>query len=452
MASTFSVGGIASGLDTNSIIDQLVKIESSAITAAQTRQTAYKSQISQLGTLVSKLQSLASAVSSMKTNGALGLTQVGTATGFSATPSAAATSGRYDVLVQDLATAAKARSAQFTSAADAVRGGTLDLTVNGTTTSVTLTDGMTLAQAAKAINDSGAAVSATVLESNGTAFLSLTNKNTGFVVGQPAASALVINETSTGSLGQALGVTVVTPATNAKVTIDGLPFERMSNVIDDALPGVTLNLKAKTTVAETLELANDTTATATNLGKFVTAYNDVMKILRENLNIGQQTDRNKTLGGDSSLRALQGSLMGVISSIANPGSSVRSLADLGIKTQNDGSLSLDQARLSKAIAADSAAVNELFQVATSGVSDKLKALADGYTNSTNGILVSKSKSYEQSVKQLDKQIDSLNLRIEAYRSKLVAQFTAMEKVVSNFKSIGNYLTSQEAKSNSTNNG
>ncbi|MFZ5444152.1 MAG: flagellar filament capping protein FliD [Myxococcota bacterium] len=452
MASTFNVGGIASGLDTNSIIDQLVKIESSSVTAAQSRQAAYKSQISQLGTLVSKLQALGSAASALNVSGALGLSQVGTATGFSATPSSSATAGRYDVLVEDLATAAKAKSAQFSSATDAVKAGTLDLSINGTTTSVTITDGMTLGQVAKAINDSGAAVSATVLESNGKAFLSLTNKNTGFTVGQPAASALTITEIYGGTTGTELGLAITQPATNAKVTIDGLSFERTANVIDDALPGVTLSLKAKTTSSEVLELANDTAATATNLQKFVTAYNDVMKVLRENLNIGQSTDRTKTLGGDSAIRQLQSSMMNVVSSVANPGSTVRSLADLGIKTQGDGTLALDQARLSKAIAADPAAVNELFQTASTGVSAQFKALTDGYTNASSGILVSKSKSYEQSVKQLDKQIDGLQLRLEAYRNKLVAQFTAMEKVVSNFKSLGNYLTSQENKSNNSNNG
>ncbi len=450
MASNFSVGGLASGLDTNSIIDQLVKIESSSITTAQSRQAAYKSQISILGDLTSKLQALSTAVQTMKSGGALALSQVGTTSGFSVTPSATATAGRYQVTVDDLATAAKARSAQFTSAADPVSGGTLDFSINGTTTQVTLTDGMTLGQAAKAINDSGAAVSATVLESNGKAFISLTAKNTGFTPGQAAASALSVTETTTGSAGQALGFAITQPATNAKLTVDGLQFERSSNTIDDAVPGVTFALKTKTTVAEELQLATDNTATATNLGKFVTAYNDVMTLLRKNLNIGQQTDRTKTLGGDSSSRSLQASLMGIVSGISNPGSSVRALADLGIKTTIDGTLSLDQARLTKAITADPAAVNALFQVSTTGVADKLKSLVDGYTNSTNGILVSKSKSYDKSIKEIDGQISSLQLRLDSYRTKLVSQFSAMEKVVSGFKSIGNYLTSQEAKSNSSN--
>ncbi len=446
--SAFSVGGLASGLDTNSIIDQLVKIESRSVTGAQSRQAAYQSQISKLGDLTSKMQALKTAVSDLKSAGTLGLSQVGTTTGFSMTATSSATAGRYSITVDALATAAKARSAQFTSGADPVTGGTLDLGVNGTTTSITITDGMTLTQVAKAINDAGAGVSATVLSSNGQAFLSISNINTGFTPGQAAGSALTLTQTTTGSTGQALGLAITQPATNAQVTIDGLQFERSSNTITDALPGVTFNLQAKTTVAEDLVLNTDTAATAANLKKFTDAYNAVMTVLQNNLSIAGQTDRTKTLGGDSAMRQLQASMMGIVSGISNPTSTVRALADLGIKTQQDGTLALDQVRLAKAIAIDPAAVNGLFQQATVGVSDKLTTLVDGYTNSSDGILVSKSKSYTNSIKQLDGNIASLQLRLDAYRAKLVSQFTAMEKVVSSFKTIGDYMTSQEKKNSS----
>lgn len=446
--STFNVGGLASGLDTNSIIDQLVKIESSSVTAAKARQAAYQSQISQLGDLTSKLNALSTALTTLKSSGALAFAQQGTTTGFSVTPGSAATAGRYGITVDSLASVAKARSAEFTAATDVVKAGTLDLSINGTVTTVTLTEGMTLSQAAKAINDSGAAVTATVLSSNGKAYLNLVNKNTGFTPGQPAASALTVTETSTGVTGQALGLAITQPATNAKLTIDGIQFERSSNTVDDALPGVTFSLKTVTTVSEELVLGTDTAATSTNLGKFVSAYNDVMSLLRKNLNIAQLTDRTKTLGGDSAIRSLQSSLMGTVSSVLNPSSAIRTLADLGLKTGSDGLLSIDQARLSKAISTDSSAVNALFQV-TDGVADKLKSMVTGYTDSNNGILPQKSKSYDRSIKDLDTQIDKLELRLDAYRSKLVAQFTAMEKVVSGFKSIGSYLTSQESRSTSS---
>lgn len=447
--STFSVSGLASGLDTGSIIDQLVKIESSSVTEAQSRQAAYKSQISQLGDLTSKLQTLSSAVSSLKTGGGLAFAQQGTTTGFSVTAGSTATAANYGVQVDSLASVAKSRTSQFTAATDAVKAGTLDLSVNGTATQVTITDGMTLADVAKAINDSGAAVTASVLSNNGQAFLNLTTKNTGFTPGQPAASALTITETSTGTTGQALGFTTVQTATNAKVTIDNMQFERASNTIDDALPGVTLNLKSVTSAPESLVLGTDTSGTAENLQDFVTAYNDVMKILRSNLNIAQQTDRTKTLGGDSATRGLQASMMSLISRVTNGTSSVRALADLGIKTGSDGLLSLDKTRLGKAIATDPAAVNAIFQN-TGGVSDSFKSLVTSYTDASSGILTQRSKSYDKSVKDLDGHIASLQIRLDGYRSKLVAQFSAMEKVVSQFKSIGNYLTSQENKNNNSN--
>ncbi|MFO0599130.1 MAG: flagellar filament capping protein FliD [Myxococcaceae bacterium] len=444
---TFSVGGLASGLDTNSIIDQLVKLESSSITDAQKRQAAYRSQISALGDLTSKMSALSTAAAGLKSTGALALSQQGTAAGFTATPAASAIAGRYAIKVDSLAQAAKARSAQFGSASDLVTAGTVSFSINGTNTDVTLTDGMTLAQAAKAINDSGAAVNATVLESNGQAFLSVTAKNTGFTPGQPAASALTITENSNGNTGQPLGLAITQAATNAKFSVDGLPFERASNVVDDALPGVSLNFKQVTAAPEDLVLATDVSSTATNLQKFISAYNDVAKVLNQNLNIGQDIDRTKTLGGDSALRGLQNQLAGIITSIANPASSVRSLADLGIKSSQDGTLTLDQARLSKAIGTDSASVNALFQ-ATGAIGDKLKDLVKTYTDGSTGIFTNKSKSFDKSVKQLDDRIASLQLRVDAYKSKLVAQFSAMENVVASFKSIGNYLTSQEAKSTS----
>ncbi len=448
MASTFRLGGLASGLDSNAIIEQLVSIARGTVTAAETRQAAYKSQITQLGDLTSKLTSLSTAATNIKTSGALSIAQVGTNTGFTSTPSSTATAGRYSVLVDQLATAAKARTAPgaFASGSDQVRGGTLDISINGTTTQIALTDGMSLTAVADAINQSGSGAGAVVLESNGQAFLSITNKNTGFVPGQPPASGLTIVENSTGSLGQPLGL-AVTDAKNAKVTIDALQFERASNTIADALPGVTLGLSIEGGPAQDLVLSSDTAGTSTKLTTFLTAYNDVMSILRKNLNIGTQTDRLQTLGGDSAIRGLQSSLMSMVSGIGNPTSSIRSLADLGIKTKSDGTLSIDQARLEKAIATDPTAVNALFQQATDGVSDKVKDLVDSYTNSSDGILVSKSKSYDKSIKQISTQIDALELRLEAYRNKLVAQFTAMEKVVSGFKSIGDYLTSQEARSN-----
>jgi len=426
LSPSFQASGLASGLDTASIVDNLVAIESRSVTLAQNRQAAFNTQVSAMGVLATKLQALATATTALGTSGVLGVSQVGTTSGFTATPGSAAPAGTYAVQVNSLAAAAKARSVGFGTDVT-VTGGTLSLSVNGTNYDVVIGDGSTLSGVAQAINQSGAPVSATVLTTNGTSYLSLTNRNTGFTVGEPAASALSITESSTGTLGQPLGLAITQAATNATVNVDGLDFERSSNALTDVL----------------------TDATKENLQKFVDAYNDLMTTLRRHLNVQTTDDTTKTLAGEPSARQLQASMMGLVSGVLTTNPLVRTLADVGLKTGNDGNLSIDATRLDKALASDAHAVNALFQTATTGLSSAVKTLSDRYTNSTDGLFTTRSKSLTESAKNLDKTIDNLQLRLEGYRKTLVAQFTAMEKVVSSFKSLADYLTQQTASRTSS---
>lgn len=447
---TFTAGGLASGLDTNSIIDNLVKIESRSVDMAKAQQNAFQTQISQIGDLSSKLASFADAVKNLATNGVLGVKQVGTTSGFAATPSSTSTAGRYSITVDAMAQAAKARSAGFT-AGTLVQGSTLTLGVSGTNYDITIADGSSLEMVASAINTAGAPVTAAVLDSNGTRYLSLTNRDTGFPVGQPPASALTITQTITGTTGQALGLAITQAATNAKVSVDGLQFERTNNLIADAVPGTTLSLQSVTTTAEDLVLSNDATSTQSNLQKMVDAYNSVMKTARAHLMAPVGSDRSQTLAGDSSLRSLQNSLEKMVSGVLNAGgTSIKTLADIGIKTTNDGTLSIDSTKLTNAISTDSRAVNALFQTASTGLGALATDLKTTYTDAISGIFSSRKTGLNKSVRRLDDTISELQDRVDSYRKRLVAQFTAMEKIVGNFKSIGNFLTQQTASKTNNN--
>jgi flagellar hook-associated protein 2 len=441
----YQASGIASGIDTTALVNSLLQIESKPITVAQTQQAAYQSQISQLGNLVSQLTAFGAAADALKTSGALGLTTASSYLGFDATPQAGALAGRTSIQVTQLADAAKGRSQAFASSAAPVTGGTLTLGVAGTNYNVTIGDGDSLQTVAASINAAGAPVSAAVLTSNGSAYLSLTTTATGYSGTDPNA-ALSITESSTGTQGQALNATVFQQAANAKFTVDKLQFETSSNTVTDAVPGVTLQLKALTSTPETMVLQNDTTSTQANLQKFVTAYNAVANIINGNLNISQNTDRTQTLGGDASLRSLQASMQALITNRSNPGTSVSSLADLGITTQSDGTLAIDSTKLASALQNDAKAVNSIFQNANTGVTAAVDALTTQYTDATTGIFTSKQAGLQKSVSDLSSHIESLQLRVDGYKQQLIAEFTAMEKTVSNFKSIGSYLTQQSAVS------
>src|SRR5438270_453902 len=110
----FQVGGLASGLDTQSIIDGLTKIEQQPLDALRTQQTDFKTQVSVIGQLVGKIQTLQQAAKALSSNGTVGVKATTVNTDFTATPSAQTQAGSYQVSVQSLATAAQQRTVGFT--------------------------------------------------------------------------------------------------------------------------------------------------------------------------------------------------------------------------------------------------------------------------------------------------------------------------------------------------
>ncbi len=446
MVSIFRAGGLASGLDTNTIIDSLVQIESQPLAVLQKRQSALQTQISALGDLASRLSNLQSAAVALGTTGALGVKVSSTHTDFTAAASSTASPGRYQVQVTSLAAAAKQRSAVFAAGTSPVTGGNLHIKAMGAEFDVAIADGAKLSDVASAINQSGAAVNAAVLTNASGSYLSVTNRDTGHPIGSAAADALVLTHTTTGSQGIALGFASVATASNTKFNVDGLDFESTTSSTTTAIPGTTLTAKATGAVQE-LVLGTDADATAANIQRFVDGYNDTYRMVQRQLSVVETTNRSSTLAGDGALRSLQQQLQRLVSTPVTADTGVRSLADLGVKSARDGSLSIDRTALDKAIAKNPGAVNDLFSRATTGLTDATKKMVDTFTDPVDGVLVTRKAGLSKSVTKLTDEADRLQTRLDAFRENLVKQYTAMEKVVSNLKNIGTYLTQQDAQRN-----
>jgi flagellar hook-associated protein 2 len=444
---SFRAGGLASGIDTSSIIEQLMALERRPIDQLKTRQTGLRTQISTIGDISAKLNSLSTAAKALGTGGTLATKIESTNTSFAATSGSGATAGQHTIKVTELAAAAQLRSGGFADVATAMKGGNMRMEVMGTEVLVPRADGATLADVAMAIRNANSAVSATVVNDGTLSYLSLINRETGFPLTSDATHALNISHEPSGTANPAnatLSFVPVQPASNAKLTVNGLPITRMGNSIADVIPGVTLSLKALTlTPNETLVIGNDAGATATNLGKFVTAYNETLKIIQGQLQATELTDRSKTLAGDTTLQGLQRNLQRLAIGVVGTGT-VRTLADLGIKTARDGSLSLDQPTLEKAMTRDAAAANEIFANATSGLGAMTEGMAKRYTSSLDGLLSTRKNGINDSIKRMDGEIEKMERRVDSRRLHLIAQFTSMEKIVSSLKSTGNFMTQQFA--------
>jgi flagellar hook-associated protein 2 len=449
MAGTITSSGLISGIDTASIVDQLVQLESRPITLLKSRQSALKAQVSALGEIVSRLSSLETATRSLATEGVLAARVSSTNDAFTAAPGAGALGGRYGVRVDQLARAAKWRSGAFATSTAPVAGGTLALSVAGKAYGpIAIAPGTSLADVAFQIRQTGAPVSAQVLTGKDGAYLSVTARDTGHAGADPAA-ALSLGFTPSGAGGGTdPAFAEVEAARNALFTIDGLAFERQANVVTDAIPGVTLTLKkgavapATTGTVEDLVLTADVDASKAKLQKFVDAYNGVMALVQKQLAVTKSTDRGATLAGDSAVRALQKSLQGVLTTVVPGLPSVRTLADVGVKTARDGSLSIDATTFGAALARDPSAIDALFSQADTGLAAVVSGLVQGQIRAGDGVLTARQTGLNKTVTSLDDQAAVLQRRVAAFRKNLERQFSAMETTLSNLRSTGSFLTAQ----------
>jgi flagellar hook-associated protein 2 len=435
-SSTFSVGGLASGLDTNSIVDKLVAIESRPITTNSNRQAAINVQMSSIADLINKIKNLSSSAASLKTSGIAAASVTSTPAGVSATVGAGVIPGRYSVSVETVATAAKARSTGFATSSTTVAGGTLALTVQGAAYNIAITASSDLGSVVNQINASGAPVSAAVVSNGSQFFVSLTNKDTGKPIGSGVTGGLTVVGDPTG-----LGMAVTQDAVNAKFHVDLLDIESQSNDVTSAIPGVTLTIKAQQLTASDLVIGRDSSKSGDNLQGFVDGFNAVMATLKKSL----RPDPTAALANGSQMDGsmvldLQRRMHGLLSTKVVAEGSYRTLADLGVKLQNDGTVTLDKTALSAAITKDSTAVNAIFSTATTGLAAQTDTLAKTYTDFVDGQLIQRQTSLKGTLKDLQVSSEKLQRHVDSFREQLVKRFSQMESLMSGFNAVSNFIT------------
>jgi flagellar hook-associated protein 2 len=147
--------------------------------------------------------------------------------------------------------------------------------------------------------------------------------------------------------------------------------------------------------------------------------------------------------GDASVRSISGQVRSALGAQRGDSTStLHTLSDIGVSFQKDGKLSLDKSKLEKALATDPQAVASLF-AGTEGIAVKLDKQLDGLLKS-GGPLGNRTDVINKQIEQLGEQRETLNQRMESLEKRYRAQFTALDKLVSQLTATGNYLTQQLA--------
>jgi flagellar hook-associated protein 2 len=448
-----SLSGLASGVDTTGIVDQLMALERQSVTRLGYRQSAVTGQSNALKEIATKLAALKTAAGDLKSDST---TWKQTQTAESSDPTRVAVAmtggagiGGHTVSVSRLASSAQ-RGFEFAPGAGSIQisYGTGD----PKTITIAVEADDTLQNVADAINAKGAGpvVAAIVKNDQGEERLVLSSRKTGSDSDFTVSGGALLSEDGAYATADLTKL-------NALYALDGgTEQSSKTNVLENLLPGLRVTLKGVTAAPATVTVTEptlDRDGVKTKIKAFVDAYNAVIDTSQAKLTekpiASPGSEYQAGLGqlyGDVGVRSMLSGLRAEMTKIVDD-AGINDLADLGITIPRStgsssadgklGKLAIDDAKLTAALESDWPAVSSFFTDFSTKVDTFVKAQTGG-----SGIIDERLKSGTRNIDRLKDQVDKTNERLDAKEKRMKAQFAAMELAIQNSQTQQAWLTGQ----------
>lgn len=453
-----ALSGLASGVDTSAIVEQLMALERQSITRLGYRQSAVSGQQDALKSIASKLSALKTAASELSASGTWKQSQ----TAESSDPTRVAVAmtggagiGGHTIQVDRLASSMQ-RGYSYTPAAGTISISYTDQ-ADPKTIDITVEADDTLQQVADAINakSSGPVVAAIVKNGAGEERLVLSSRITGSESDFAVTAPGVLTDDATYTTADKTKL-------DASYSLDGGPVATsQTNVLENLLPGLRVTLKGVTAAPATVSVTEptlDRDAVKAKVKAFVDAYNavvDTTNALLDEKKVSNPTSGFQaalgSLHADTGMRSMLGNLREQMTEIV-AGAGINDLADLGISVPRAtgsssadgkaGRLVIDDAKLTQALESDWTAVSAYFEDFSKTVDAFVKTQTGG-----SGIIDERLKSADRTLDRLQDQVERTNERLDAKEQRMKAQFAAMEIALQNSQSQQAWLSGQLAALN-----
>ncbi len=406
-----------------------------------------QTEISAWGSIGTGMSNLSSALNSLSSN--IGVsTKVGTSSNTavaSITVGSSATADTYNVTGVKLATGQELYSAEHSSASATLSGGAGSLTfslANGTNETISLgSSSLSLNGIAKAINSKDGSIKAQVISTSTGARLTFSDANTGSsqafsVSGTNALAAFSYSSASPGT--EVLAQT----ASDAHLTLNGVPLTSSTNTLTNSVKGVTISLLSAGST--NLNVSDTDTALSNALSAVATNLNSALSIISKEtaFNGSSKGSSSTSKSSSSSKKKTNGPLLGdftatnlsnqLLSAISGAEASGLSAASLGFSVSSSGQVSFDSSKLSGALAnnptAANALINDIYNSlngVTKGAIGSGKGSSPASTSSSLAFSTANgSIGAEKSA--LNNTVSNLNTQITAIQKENVQILTTME--------------------------
>lgn len=461
--------GINTGIEIGSIVSAMVAAEKAPKQNQLARlQTAAESKFSALGTLKGALSELQTALKELKDPK---LYEKRTATSskteaLTATATSSAAGGTYKISIDRLATSSKVATGSISKDFTAAGAGSLTVKLGASDAGVAvdIAEGDSLSAVRDKLNialkDKGITANVINNPADDTSRLVLSAKESGdgndiyIESDSPALASLKIGaidysdpDKPVGNLAAVSGGSAgyLVQAQNALFSVDGLALSSAKNSVSDVIPDVTLSLSQKTEPEKplTLTIDQDRGGVKSTVKKFVDTYNKLISTTRSLTNVTSVGDDKApvtgALVGDSSVRNLLSAVQGELTDSNGEAGGFRSLAELGITTQKDGKLQIDDTKLNQVLESDYAGVGN-FLSGDNGLMNRLNGKVDVYLR-TGGLLQQRMDGLQTTRSDITKQQENLDRRMTEMQTRLYKQFVAMDSLVGQMRNTSNGLLS-----------
>jgi len=441
---TNALSGLASGLDTTSLIQSMMAAASQPKTLLDQQITAEQTTVGDLQKLNAAFASLAQLTDPFTGTPlaafAVASSQASTAT---ATADATATPGQLSFTVDSLAT----RQVEVTGALAAWPTNPPGLTIvaaDGTRTSIT-PGSSSLDSVAQAINAAGAGVTALTVKAgtdaagNALYRLQLSSSQTG------ADAAFSVLDANGADIMAQPGGAVVSTAQDAQLTLwpgtaAAQTVTSSSNEFDDLMPGVDVTVAQTSSEPVTLSVDQDLDAEAQTVSTLVSSVESILSGIAQGAATTTTTDSSGNTSvvfgsftADGTVRQAGSALTDAMTLDVNGVSP----SSIGIELDKDGSITFDQDTFEAAMASDPQGTTQLFTAISARVNAASTQASDPYT----GTISSEITSDNDSITAMQTKSDDMQTLLDQQQATLQQQFAYMETMMSQIQSQGSYVQS-----------
>ena len=462
-----SFGGLGNGIDFGPIVDFLVQAKRIPIDRINERKLNDQEKLTNFGSLGTKLLGLQNAANSLRTRlsfdkNEVSVSSAGSQTLLTASALSTAAAGTHTVTVNQLASAhqivSNASTAVSTTDTDIVSGasGTFSFQVGtGSVQTVNLDATGTLEDLRDGINNLGAGVSASILntgtETTPAYRLVLGSNDTG------ASNSITISGDDTTLDTVTTGVDTFQAAQDSQIIlgegVGAVTIDRASNTLTDVISGLTVNLQAEDLSSPvTISVTRDNTAVKDGVSNFVSSYNEVVEFINEQTEFDLETGERGILLGESLTRTVLDRIRQSALSQISGLTTYTSASQIGFETQTaDGTIKLNEATFDAALSENYSAVRDLFiqnpTTGTDGLAELVVNAVDALDDVESGALAIRQNSLTTQIDNFAQQISVKEAALSLYEEQQRIKFANLDGLLGVLQGQLDSLASLSSSSN-----